>query len=71
MKCIVFGCTNYQGEGQFVGELCRPCDEMVRTGKIGPSNNFIRTLYNTALLQQETLTSAQVTLKEMINLLET
>ena len=70
MKCIVFGCTNYQGEGQFVGALCRPCDAMVRTGKIGPSNNFIRTLYNTALLQQATLASAQVMVKELIEALE-
>lgn len=31
-KCIVFGCTNHKYEGQFVGDLCRPCHYVITTG---------------------------------------
>jgi len=41
MKCIVKGCTNRSTEGTFVGDICSPCYEMITTGEIRPSNNFI------------------------------
>ena len=37
-KCLVMGCTNHQGEGRFVGELCAPCHTMLTQGKKTPSN---------------------------------
>ena len=37
-KCIVLGCTNHQGEGRFVGELCAPCYTMLTQGKKMPSD---------------------------------
>lgn len=40
-KCLVFGCTNHEGEGGFVGELCSPCYNMLKTGVVGPTNSFI------------------------------
>ncbi len=49
-KCVVHGCTNKQEHGnQFVymeglGAICVPCWNMITTGKIGPSDNFIADL---------------------------
>ena len=37
MKCIVKGCTNYNHEGAFRGDLCCPCYGMLLTGTIIPS----------------------------------
>lgn len=41
-KCIVKGCTNYNDEGGFIGQLCGPCHEMLVTGKIKPTNSFLK-----------------------------
>jgi hypothetical protein len=43
-KCIVFKCTNYKHQGNFVGDICAPCYETITTGKLIPSNNFISEL---------------------------
>jgi len=43
-KCAVYGCKNYSHQGWFHGEACMPCWEMLTTGKIGPSDNFIAKL---------------------------
>ncbi len=40
-QCIVHGCTNKKHEGIFVGDICMPCYEIITTGKICPSRNFI------------------------------
>lgn len=32
MKCIVKGCKNHTHEGQFIGDLCKPCHEFITTG---------------------------------------
>lgn len=40
-KCVVFGCRNHRGEGQFVGELCAPCYGHITTGKVGPTASFL------------------------------
>lgn len=37
MKCIVKGCTNYNHEGMFKGDLCYPCYGMLFTGIVIPS----------------------------------
>jgi len=45
-KCIVKGCNNKKTEGEFVGDICRPCYEMLTTGDISkPSTNFLHKLY--------------------------
>ncbi len=44
-KCIVYGCTNHTDEGEFKNDICLPCYEMLTTGKIKPSTNFIWKLY--------------------------
>lgn len=41
MKCIVLDCKNYKGEGVFVGDICRPCYDMITKGRMNPSYNFI------------------------------
>jgi len=45
-KCIVHECTNHKHEGQFVGEICKPCYIMLTTGKELDSFNFIASLRN-------------------------
>jgi len=37
-KCLVKGCENERGQGTFVGDLCKPCHEMLTTGRIHPNN---------------------------------
>lgn len=45
-KCIIYGCTNKKHEGKFVGDICKPCYEMITKGKADqPSTNFIASLY--------------------------
>lgn len=39
-RCIVYGCTNYEGEGEFVGDICYPCHRMLVSGIITPSSAF-------------------------------
>lgn len=45
-QCIVHGCTNRRGQGQFHEhvEICIPCWNMITSGNIGPSTNFIADL---------------------------
>ncbi len=44
-KCIVFGCVNRKGQGDFIGDICAPCFYMLTQGDIKqPSTNFIYTL---------------------------
>jgi len=45
-KCIVHECVNHKHEGQFVGEICKPCYIMLTTGKELDSFNFIASLRN-------------------------
>ena len=33
INCLIPGCTNRSNEGNFVGEVCRPCYEYLRTGE--------------------------------------
>lgn len=41
-KCIVFGCSNKQNQGKFVGDICAPCYEYITTGKVGCTDSFLR-----------------------------
>lgn len=44
-KCLVHKCTNYKGEGGFVGDLCTPCHHVITTGRVDvPGNTFINDL---------------------------
>lgn len=44
-KCIVRGCSNREGQGTFVGQLCTPCYQMLSEGKINsPGETFIHQL---------------------------
>ena len=43
-KCIVKGCTNHKEQGEFVGDLCKPCHTMITTGEIGSTNSFLKTV---------------------------
>ncbi len=36
-KCLVKGCENQYGDGEFVGDLCRPCYNMLSEGRLIPS----------------------------------
>lgn len=46
VKCIVKGCSNHRSEGVFVGNLCRPCHDMITTGELGPSDSFLGKIYD-------------------------
>ena len=43
MKCIVKGCDNHKGEGQFVNDICSPCHRMLTEGVVTPSYNWFAT----------------------------
>ena len=43
MKCIVKGCDNHKGEGQFVNDICSPCHRMLTKGVVTPSDNWFAT----------------------------
>ena len=43
MKCIVKGCDNHKGEGQFVNDICSPCHRMLTDGVVTPSDNWFAT----------------------------
>ena len=40
-KCIVKDCQNHKHEGQFIGDICKPCYIMITTGDVVYSSNFI------------------------------
>lgn len=49
-KCLVSGCPNVAGQGTFIGQLCAPCHEMLRTGKVHPkTHSFIADLLRKTL----------------------
>ena len=37
-ECAVYGCTNKNTEGRFIGDFCAPCYRMITTGRQNPSN---------------------------------
>lgn len=41
-KCTVFGCSNKQHEGKFVGDICAPCYEYITTGRVGCTDSFLK-----------------------------
>lgn len=40
-KCIVYGCSNRQGQGVFVGDICGPCRRHLISGEVGPTTSFL------------------------------
>lgn len=51
-QCLVLGCPNTSDKGQFIGDLCVPCCEMVSTGVISPQGDtFIHKIKNQSSLQ--------------------
>ena len=44
-KCIVHECNNRMWEGEFVGQLCKPCYFMLTTGELVPSTSFVARLF--------------------------
>jgi hypothetical protein len=38
IKCLVSGCENYSNQGIFIGELCSPYHEMLKTGEVHSKN---------------------------------
>jgi hypothetical protein len=45
-KCVVQGCTNHKGEGEFVGVFCRPCYDFAVTGTGMFSQSYRNALKN-------------------------
>lgn len=39
--CIVYKCKNRRDQGRFIGDLCAPCYEYLRSGKIGYTQSFL------------------------------
>lgn len=48
-KCIVYGCSNHDNEGSFIGDLCGPCYNYLSKGKIGPTDSFLGIIRNKIL----------------------
>ena len=44
--CIVKGCKNTKNQGEFIGDLCLPCYNMLTTGVIGRGDTFIHKMKN-------------------------
>ena len=44
-KCIVHECNNRMWEGEFVGQLCKPCYLTLTTGELVPSTSFVARLF--------------------------
>lgn len=44
MKCLVYGCKNHSNQGRFLGNICFPCYEMLRTGQLSRGQTFIHRL---------------------------
>lgn len=40
-KCIVCRCPNRRDQGPFVGDLCKPCYNMLTTGMVGNTASFL------------------------------
>jgi hypothetical protein len=62
-KCIVFGCRNHKHEGQFEGDICKPCYIMITTGQSNYGTNFIVKLFN----DKENLKSIIKEIKQVIS----
>ena len=41
MKCVVNGCENREGDGEFACCLCKPCYNILITGKVAPSHAWL------------------------------
>ena len=39
-ECLVLGCTNKKHQGEFVGDLCGPCHNMLTTGNFGYGKTY-------------------------------
>jgi len=52
-KCIVKGCKNRKGEGDFMGDICNPCYHTITTGKVGYGHAWWQELKEIELLKHE------------------
>ena len=43
-KCIVHGCLNRKHQGNFTGDLCMPCHNMLTSGEVKYGETFIHGL---------------------------
>lgn len=43
-KCIVQGCLNHKHQGEFLGDLCTPCYDMITSGEIKYGGTFLHGL---------------------------
>lgn len=40
--CVVKGCPNKTDEGHFVGDICGACYAHITTGRVGPTQSFLK-----------------------------
>ena len=59
-QCIVEGCVNEKHQGGFMGDICVPCYNMITTGKIGNSTNFVAKLKEQNELLKSLLRNATI-----------
>lgn len=63
-ECIIHGCINKKSQGNFVGDLCVPCYEMITTGKVKYGDTFIHHMYADLIALQPLIALAEkITLK--------
>lgn len=43
-KCVVKGCPNKTDEGHFVGDICAACYAHITTGRVGPTQSFLKVI---------------------------
>lgn len=63
-ECMVKGCTNKKHEGNFVGDMCVPCYEMITTGEIKYGKTFIHDLRDKIVKHEELLSNLTDVLEE-------
>lgn len=44
-NCIVKGCTNTSKQGEFVGDICKPCYEIITTGRNTPTTSILNNIF--------------------------
>ncbi len=62
-NCIVKGCCNRTDQGDFMGNLCMPCYNMLSTGELGFGNTFVHDLLDKKTYHSKEKKSQQMTEK--------
>jgi hypothetical protein len=65
-KCIIYGCNNKKNQGNFIGNLCVPCYEMITTGEIKYGYTFIHEINREKCRLEQIIEKLTDTLEEYV-----